>query len=92
MSTPEVERIMGKLEGVGDSIEALREQYKTFDFELKEQNRRLYSVEGKLDKLTTDHCRIQEEKSRRRTPWYSIIPSVVSGITLAFLLYLLAMK
>jgi len=85
MSAPEVAVLNAKLDMVIEAIDELKTQNKAFA-------ERLYSVESKVAHLSTEHCRIQEEKKDARKPWYSVIPNVLQAVIIAILIYALALR
>ena len=85
MSAPEVDRIIVKLDGVLMAIDELKAQY-------REQDSKLQDLGLKLALLNAEHCRIQIEKDKRKTPWFNIVPSVISSILAALVIFFLALR
>jgi hypothetical protein len=102
MSTSEVERILAKLEGVGERVASLEATVGNLDAKVDKYNGlkdRMFQIEGehKVCVAVVEHIKsncqaIQGAKKEKRIKWEVIYPSIVSTVVAALVLYLLLGK
>lgn len=92
MSAAEIIHITEELKAIGLSLNTLTGRFDALEDKVDKHNGlidRMYAVESKLDKLCTDHCRIQNEKEKKKINWSAILQTIISGVTVGLLLYLI---
>jgi hypothetical protein len=85
MSEHEVAVLGAKLDSVLEAVGELKEQNKVF-------SDKMYTLDTRVSLLSAEHCRIQEQKKEAKRPWYNIVPSIIQGLIIALLIYVLALK